>query len=77
MRYNLGLSLWGRRLRLKLTPRGGRNGTFRRMIGDAIECISNARQLECKLVDGARPLQDDDSLAAEVKSEPEKQPNYD
>jgi len=68
MRYNLGLSLWGRRLRLKLAPRGRRNGTFRGMIGDAIQCISNARQLECKLVDGARPLQDDDSLAAEVKS---------
>jgi hypothetical protein len=75
MRHALGLSLWGR-LRLKLTPRGRANGTFCRMIGDAIERVSNARQFKCKLVDPAGPLQYDNSFSAEVNSDPEHQPTH-
>jgi hypothetical protein len=75
MRYALGFSLRGR-LRLKLTPRGRSNGTFCRTVGDAIERVSNARQFKCKLVDPARPLQYDNSFSAEVKSDPEHQPNH-
>jgi len=70
IRYALGLSLWGCR-RLKLTPRGRCNGTLCRMIGNAIQCVSNARQFECDLVERARPVQDDDSFAAEVNGDPE------
>jgi hypothetical protein len=75
IRYALGVSLWGR-WRLKLTSRGRCNGTFCRTIGDAIERVSNARQFKCKLVDSARPLQYDNSFSAEVKSDPEHQPNH-
>jgi hypothetical protein len=75
IRYALGVSLWGR-WRLKLTSRGRCNGTFCRTIGDAIERVSNARQFKCKLVDPARPLQYDNSFSAEVKSDPEHQPNH-
>jgi hypothetical protein len=75
MRCALGLSLWGR-WRFKLTSRGRSNGTFCRTIGDAIERVSNARQFKCKLVDPARPLQYDNSFSAEVKSDPEYQPNH-
>jgi len=75
IRYALGRSLWGR-WRLKLTPRGRGNGTFCRTIGDAIERVGNARQFKCKLVDPARSLQYDNSFSAEVKSDPEHQPNH-
>jgi len=75
LRYALVLSLWGRWC-LKLTPRGRGNGTFCRTIGNAIERVSNARQFKRKLVDRARPLQYDNSFAAEVKSDPEHQPNH-
>jgi hypothetical protein len=61
---------------LKLTPRGRSNGTFCRTIGDAIERVSNARQFKRKLVDSARPLQNDNSFSAEVKSDPEHQPDH-
>jgi hypothetical protein len=67
----------GGRLRLKLTPRGRFNGTLSRTIGDALERVSNARQFKCKLVDPARPLQDDNSFSTEVKSDPEHQPTHD
>jgi hypothetical protein len=70
IRYALGLSLWGR-WRLKLTPGGRCNGTLRRTIGDTIESVGNTRQFEGNLVERARPLQDDDAFAAEVKGDPE------
>jgi hypothetical protein len=57
-------------------PGGRSNGTFGRPIGDAIERVGNARQFKCKLVDPARPLQYDSSFSAEVKSDPEHQPNH-
>jgi len=63
-------------LHLNLTPRGRRNCTIRRTIGDALERVSNARQLECNLFSSARPLQQDDPFSAEGNSRPEQQPNH-
>jgi hypothetical protein len=63
-------------LHLNLAPRSSRNRTIRRTIGDAIECVSNARQLECNLFGSARPLQHNDPFSAEGNNRPEQQPNH-
>jgi hypothetical protein len=52
------------------------NCTICRTIGDALECVGDAGQLERNLVGSARPLQHDDPFSAEVKSDPEHQANH-
>src|SRR5882672_11830312 len=58
-------------LRLLLTPRCGCNRVIRRTIGDALERVCDAGQLERNLVGSAGPLQHDDSFSAEVQRSPE------
>jgi hypothetical protein len=60
-----------------LTPRCRGNGIIRGTIGDALECVCDARQLEGNLVGTGRPFQHDDSFTAEVKSRPEQQSGHD
>jgi len=67
----------GGQLHLLLTPRRSCNGIIGRVIGDALECVRDARQLEGNLVGTARPFQHDDSFSAEVKGGPEQQPSHD
>src|SRR6266849_4983777 len=69
---NTRLALRGR-LRLLLTLRCGSNRGIRRAIGDALEGVRDAGQLERNLVGSAGPLQHDDPFSAEVKSSPEQQ----
>jgi len=63
-------------LRLKLTPRRGRDRAIRRTIGDAFERVCNSGQFECNLVGSVRPFQHDDAFPAEVKGGPEQQANH-
>src|SRR6266850_6657286 len=69
------LALRGR-LRLLLAPRCGCNRVIRRTIGDALERIRDAGQLERNLVGSAGPLQHDDPFSTEVKRSPEQQSRH-
>jgi hypothetical protein len=60
-----------------LTPRCRGNGIIRGTIGDALECVCDARQLEGDLVGTGRPFQHDDSFSAGGKSRPEQQAGHD
>ena len=47
------------------------------MIGDALDCVRDSGQLECKLVRSARPLQHDNPFSAEIQGRPEHQADHD
>jgi hypothetical protein len=76
IRYTSGFSLrW--RLYLLLTPRCRGNGIIRRTIGNALECVGDARQLPRNLIGSARPFQHDNPFSAEVENRPEQQSGHD
>jgi hypothetical protein len=66
-----------RRLYLLLAARSCRNGIISGAIGDALESVGNARQLEGHLVGPGRSFQHDDAFSAEVESSPEQQASHD
>ena len=55
-----------------LAARGGGDGVVGGTIGNALEGVGDAGQLEGKLLGSGRAFQDDDTFSAEVESGPEE-----